>query len=393
MIQRDSEKRVLAALERQAAVAVIGPRQVGKTTLALKIARTRTSVYLDLESPRDLAKLQAPELFLDQHADKLVVLDEIHRAPALFPILRGAIDRARRKGRRTGLFLILGSASIGLMRQSGETLAGRIAYVDLTPITAAEVAATRAEQDRLWLRGGFPDSYLAASDSESLALREDFIRTYLERDVPQFGPRVPAATLRRLWTMLAHNQGQLLNASRLAAALEVSSPTVTRYIDLLVDLLLVRRLQPLHANVGKRLVRSPKVYVRDSGLVHALLGIETLDDLSGHPVAGASWEGFVIETLVAAVPAAGVSFYRTAAGAEVDLVLDRDARQGRWLVEVKRGLSPAVSRGLSQAVADLRPRRTFVVYSGDESYAIADNIEAIGLHRMAKMLGEEGRRR
>lgn len=393
MIQRDSEKRVLAALERQAAVAVIGPRQVGKTTLALKIARTRTSVYLDLESPRDLAKLQAPELFLDQHADKLVVLDEIHRAPALFPILRGAIDRARRKGRRTGLFLILGSASIDLMRQSGETLAGRIAYVDLTPITAAEVAATRAEQDRLWLRGGFPDSYLAASDSESLALREDFIRTYLERDVPQFGPRVPAATLRRLWTMLAHNQGQLLNASRLAAALEVSSPTVTRYIDLLVDLLLVRRLQPLHANVGKRLVRSPKVYVRDSGLVHALLGIETLDDLSGHPVAGASWEGFVIETLVAAVPAAGVSFYRTAAGAEVDLVLDRDARQGRWLVEVKRGLSPAVSRGLSQAVADLHPRRTFVVYSGDESYAIADNIEAIGLHRMAKMLGEEGRRR
>lgn len=393
MIQRDSEKRVLAALERQAAVAVIGPRQVGKTTLALKIARTRTSVYLDLESPRDLAKLQAPELFLDQHADKLVVLDEIHRAPALFPILRGAIDRARRKGRRTGLFLILGSASIGLMRQSGETLAGRIAYVDLTPITAAEVAATRAEQDRLWLRGGFPDSYLAASDSESLALREDFIRTYLERDVPQFGPRVPAATLRRLWTMLAHNQGQLLNASRLAAALGVSSPTVTRYIDLLVDLLLVRRLQPLHANVGKRLVRSPKVYVRDSGLVHALLGIETLDDLSGHPVAGASWEGFVIETLVAAVPAAGVSFYRTAAGAEVDLVLDRDARQGRWLVEVKRGLSPAVSRGLSQAVADLRPRRTFVVYSGDESYAIADNIEAIGLHRMAKMLGEEWRQR
>ncbi|MCC6697445.1 MAG: ATP-binding protein [Candidatus Hydrogenedentes bacterium] len=388
MLTRDTEGRVLEALDRQAAAAIIGPRQVGKTTLALKIARSRESVYLDLEAPRDLARLQAPELFLEQHSDKLVILDEIHRAPSLFQVLRGAIDRSRRKGRRTGLFLILGSASIELLRQSGETLAGRIAYVEMTPITAGEVPAERAVQDRLWLRGGFPDSYLAASDAESLALREDFIRTYLERDVPQFGPRIPAATLRRLWTMLAHNQGQLLNASRLAAGLEVSAPTVTRYIDLLVDLLLVRRLEPLHANVGKRLVKSPKVYVRDAGLVHALLRIETLDDLSGHPVAGASWEGFAIETLIAAAPGAGFSFYRTAAGAEVDLVLDLDARRGRWLVEIKRGLAPAASRGLLHAVQDLRPRRTVVVYSGDEAYPIAADIEACGLRRLAKLLGD-----
>lgn len=388
MLPREAEGQVLEALDRQAAVAVIGPRQVGKTTLGLKIAGSRPSIYLDLEAPRDLARLQAPELFLEQHSGRLVILDEIHRAPSLFQVLRGAIDRSRRKGRRTGLFLILGSASIDLLRQSGETLAGRIAYVEMTPITAGEVPAERAVQDRLWLRGGFPDSYLASSDAESLALREDFIRTCLERDVPQFGPRIPAATLRRLWTMLAHNQGQLLNASRLAAGLEVSAPTVTRYIDLLVDLLLVRRLEPLHANVGKRLVKSPKVYVRDAGLVHALLRIETLDDLAGHPVAGASWEGFAIETLVAAAPGAGVSFYRTAAGAEVDLVLDLDARRGRWLVEIKRGLAPAASRGLLHAVQDLRPRRTVVVYSGDEAYPIADDIEACGLQRLVKLLGD-----
>lgn len=388
MLPREAEGQVLEALDRQPAVAIIGPRQVGKTTLALKIAGSRPSIYLDLEAPRDLARLQAPELFLEQHSGKLVILDEIHRAPSLFQVLRGAIDRSRRKGRRTGLFLILGSASIDLLRQSGETLAGRIAYVEMTPITAGEVPAERAVQDRLWLRGGFPDSYLASSDAESLALREDFIRTCLERDVPQFGPRIPAATLRRLWTMLAHDQGQLLNASRLAAGLEVSAPTVTRYIDLLVDLLLVRRLEPLHANVGKRLVKSPKVYVRDAGLVHALLRIETLDDLSGHPVAGASWEGFAIETLVAAAPGAGVRFYRTAAGAEVDLVLDLDARRGRWLVEIKRGLAPAASRGLLHAVQDLRPRRTVVVYSGDEAYPIAADIEACGLRRLAKLLGD-----
>ena len=265
MIERAVERQVVAALERQAAVAIIGPRQVGKTTLALKIARSRPSVYLDLEAPQDLAKLQAPELLFERHAEKLIILDEIHRTPDLFQVLRGVIDQARRSGRRTGLFLILGSASVALLRQSGESLAGRIAYVEMGPVTAPEVAPDRPEQDRLWLRGGFPDSLLAASDADSFVFRQDLVRTYLERDVPQLGPRVPAETLRRLWTMLAHNQGQLLNASRLAASFGASSTTVARYIDLLVDLLLLRRLEPLHANVGKRLVRSPKIYVRGLG--------------------------------------------------------------------------------------------------------------------------------
>ena len=218
------------------------------------------------------------------------------------------------------------------------------------PVTAPEVAPDRQEQDRLWLRGGFPDSLLAASDADSFVFRQDLVRTYLERDVPQLGPRVPAETLRRLWTMLAHNQGQLLNASRLAASFGASSTTVARYIDLLVDLLLLRRLEPLHANVGKRLVRSPKIYVRDSGIVHALLRLETLDDLLGHPVVGSSWEGYAIEALLAAAPGAGVSFYRTAAGAEVDLVLELGGSRGSWAVEIKRGLDPGVSQRTQECV-------------------------------------------
>ncbi|MBU6408566.1 MAG: ATP-binding protein, partial [Alphaproteobacteria bacterium] len=318
MIPRLAKQDIEEALARQAAVAIIGPRQVGKTTLALEIADSTSSVYLDLESPADRAKLQEPELFFAQQSGELVILDEIHRAPGIFQPMRGVIDRARRAGRRTGLFLILGSASIDLLRQSGESLAGRIAYVNLTPITALEIEASVQARDRLWLRGGFPESLLASSDRQSMAVRNDFIRTYLERDVPEFGPRIPAETLLRLWTMLAHNQGQMLNASRLAAALEISSPTVSRYIDLLADLLLVRRLSPLVANVGKRLVKSPKVYVRDSGLVHALLRLQTLDSVIGHPVAGASWEGFVLESLLAAAPPdVQPSFYRTSAGAEL----------------------------------------------------------------------------
>ena len=282
MIPRNARSQVEAALARQAAVALIGPRQVGKTTLALDIGADRPSLYLDLEALADREKLSDPVLFLSQHADKLVILDEIHRMPSLFEALRGIIDSGRRAGRRVGRFLVLGSAAIDLLRQTSETLAGRIEYVDLTPLGAAEIDAGETLL-RLWLRGGFPDSFLSATDADSFALRRSFIRTYLERDVPMFGPRIPAETLERLWTMLAHNQGTLLNASRLASGLAVSAPTVTSYIGLLVDLLLVRRLPPFHANVGKRLIKSPKTYVRDSGLVHALLGIETFDELLGAP--------------------------------------------------------------------------------------------------------------
>ena len=379
-------------MKRQAAVALIGPRQVGKTTLAHAIAEQTGALYLDLEAGADQAKLADPALFLAEYEDRLVVLDEIHRAPELFQELRGLIDRGRRLGKGTGRFLILGSASVDLLRQSGESLAGRIEYVALNPLDVLDVTAAAAPMAALWVRGGFPDSLLAASDTDSLAFRRDFILTYLQRDVSEFTQRrIPAETLERLWTMLAHGQGALLNASRLAASLGVSSPTVTGYIDLLVDLLLVRRLRPFHVNIRKRLVKSPKVYVRDSGLVHALLGIEDHNALAGHPVAGASWEGFVIENLLAAVPpATAASFYRTQAGAEVDLVLERPGGRRPWAIEIKLGLTPRPSRGFHHAREDIGPERSFIVYSGDERYPLSEDVEAIGLREMAAVLQEPG---
>lgn len=385
MLDRQIASAVEEALSRQAAVALIGPRQVGKTTLALALGERRDALYLDLEDRDDRNRLSNPAMFFEAAEDRLVILDEIHRMPEIFETLRGVIDKGRRKGKGRGRFLILGSAAIDLLRQS-ETLAGRIAYIEMTTLTAAEVEDSRAARDRLWLRGGFPDSFLARNDAESLALRKDFIRTYLERDVPMFGPRIPAAMMERLWTMLAHCQGTLLNASQLGRGLEVSTQSVTRYIDLLSDLLLVRRLPPLHANVGKRLVKSPKVYVRDSGLVHALLGLETLTQLSGHPVVGQSWEGFVIETLLAATPwRANASFYRTSAGAEVDLVIDhKDGR--RWAIEIKRGLSAKLERGFYQAHEDLQPERAFAVHAGDDRYPLSEGIEAISIRELAKEL-------
>jgi len=386
MIPRRALDPVKRALARQAAVALIGPRQVGKTTLALMIGDATPSLYLDLEAREDREKLNSAALFLNAYADRLVILDEIHRAPEIFQTLRGLIDEGRRARRRTGRFLILGSAAIDLLRQSGETLAGRIAYVDMGPFDVLEVVHGRHDQDRLWVRGGFPDSYLAEDDAESLARRKDFIRTYLERDVPQFGPRIPAETLDRLWTMLAHNQGALLNASRLAASLSVSAPTVTRYIDLLVDLLLVRRLQPFHGNLGKRLVKSPKVFIRDSGLLHALLGIADYNGLSGHPVVGSSWEGFVIENLLAAAPDnSRASFYRTAAGAEIDLVLEIPT-QGIWAIEIKRGLTARPERGFHLACEDVRPARQFIVTGGQDRYPIFPGLEAVSLHALASEL-------
>ncbi len=375
------------ALDRQSAVALIGPRQVGKTTLAREIGLKRDAVYLDLESTSDRAKLAEPELFLREQKNRLVILDEIHRVPELLQTLRGVIDEKRRRGWRTGQFLMLGSAAIDLLRQSGESLAGRIEYVHLNPLDVLEAAPDADSLTRLWVRGGFPDSFLATSDINSLAFRNNFIRTYLERDVPRFGPRIPAETLERLWTMLAHNQGTLLNASKLAAGLSVSAPTVTSYIDLLVDLLLIRRLSPFHINAGKRLVKSPKTYVRDSGLVHALLGLADYNELAGHPVVGPSWEGFAIENLVTAAPERTMaSFYRTAAGAEIDLLLDLPGRNGLWAIEIKRAAGARVDHGFHNARADLKPKRSFVVYAGEERYTIHEGIEAIGLRELAATL-------
>ena len=392
MIRRRSNQNVLNALGRQAAVVLLGARQVGKTTLALDIAENADAVYLDLESRADREKLAEPALYLDEYEDRLVILDEIHRVPELFQELRGLIDRGRRRGKRTGRFLILGSASLDLLRQSGESLAGRIEYVELDPLDVSEAAPDARAMTSLWVRGGFPDSFLAANDPDSMTFRRNFVRSYLERDVAQFGRRIPAETLERFWTMLAHGQGTLLNASKLAAGLSVSAPTVSSYIDLLVDLLLVRRLRPFHANVKKRLVKSPKIYVRDSGIVHALLGVEDHDALAGHPVVGASWEGFVIENLLAvAPPRTMASFYRTLAGAEIDLLLELPGKRGPWAIEIKRGLSAGPGRGFHHAREDVKPERAFIVYSGEERYPIAKDVEAIGLREMASLIerGEE----
>lgn len=377
MIPRRIESQVVALLSRTPAVVLTGPRQAGKTTLALQLAKGREAVYLDLESETDRAKLAEPELYLSDHADELVVLDEIHRAPGLFEALRGTIDRGRREGRGNGRFLLLDSAGIELLAQSGETLAGRVSFVELSPFDVTEVGA--AELDRLWVRGGFPPSFLAEDEEASLRWRGDFMRTYLERDVPQLGPRIPAETLRRLWTMLAHEQGGLLNAARLARGLGVRGATVGHYLDLMVDLLLVRRLPPRLGNTGKRLVRSPKVYVRDSGLVHALLGLPDKEAVLGHPVAGSSWEGMAVESVLAAAGerAAG-SFHRTGGGAEVDLVL-RWADGREWAVEVKRSLAPKLERGLRSALEDIEPERSFVVYPGTERYRLGPDTWAIGL--------------
>ena len=392
MIYRRSYQNVLNALDRQAAVVLLGARQVGKTTLAHEVAEGSEAIYLDLESHADRVKLADPALYLGEYEDRLVILDEIHRVPELFQELRGLIDRGRRRGRRTGRFLILGSASLDLLRQSGESLAGRIEYVDLNPLDVFEAAPDARAVTNLWVRGGFPDSFLAEDDAESITFRQNFIRSYLERDVAQFGRRIPAETLERLWTMLAHNQGGPLNASKPAAGLALSAPTVSGYIDLLVDLLLVRRLRPFHANVKKRMVKSPKIYVRDSGIVHALLGIENHDALAGHPVVGPSWEGFVIENLLAvAPPRTMASFYRTQAGAEIDLLLEIPGKRGPWAIEIKRGLSARLGKGFHHAREDVRPERAFLVHPGEERYPVTKDVEAVGLREMMTLVerGEE----
>lgn len=388
MIKRRSAAAIAELLEHSPAVVLTGPRQAGKTTLALGVAEGRESTYLDLESEADRARLAEPELYFADHADELVILDEIHRAPGLFEALRGTIDRGRREGKGAGRFLLLGSAAINLLAQSGETLAGRVSFVELTPFDLTEVGGEKLDQ--LWVRGGFPESFLAKNEETSLRWRRDFIRTYLERDIPQLGPRIPAETLRRLWTMLAHNQSGLLNAAQLARGLGVSGATVGHYLDLMVDLLLVRRLAPRLGNAGKRLVRSPKVYVRDSGLVHALLGLTDKETVLGHPVAGGSWEGMVIENLIAlAGERAEPSFYRTSGGAEVDLILRwPDGRE--WAVEVKRSLAPKLERGLHSALADIEPERSFVVYPGSERYRLGPETWAIGLADLCREVGGRG---
>ena len=381
MFSRYKQAELQQALRRAPAVVVLGPRQVGKTTLAWQVAQP-DGLYLDLESPEDRSKLDNAEQYLRSRQDRLVVLDEVQRLPTLFEPLRGLIDQARRAASvsgtsATGLYLLLGSASLDLIQSSSETLAGRIAFVELAGLHRLEVPP--ALWDGLWVRGGFPQSLMAATDADSVLWRRDFTRTYLERDVAQFAPRIGAELLRRFWTMLAHLQASTLNMAQLARNLGIDTRTANAYLDLLTDLLLVRKLSPWHSNGGKRLVKSPKVYIRDSGLLHSLLGIADMDGLLAHPVVGASWEGHVIESLLGVAPAGVVpSFNRSGAGAEIDLLLTWPNGE-HWAIEIKRSTAPKVERGFHSACEDIQPSRKWLVYPGAEAYPMRDSIEAMPL--------------
>ncbi|MCD6187492.1 MAG: ATP-binding protein [Desulfuromusa sp.] len=370
-LHRNLEAELKDSLLDFPAVAVLGPRQCGKSTLAKKIiADLPDSIYLDLESPADLAKLQAPELFFSQHSDKLICLDEVQHLPEIFADLRAVIDARQRNTQ----FLFLGSASRDLISQSSETLAGRIAYLELTPLLYSEIdqSAHSLELNDIWLRGGFPDSLLARNEKASKRWRENFIRTFLERDIPQLGFRIPAPTLKRVWQMCAHNQGQLLNSSQLGSSLGVSHTTFRSYIDLLAETYMLRILPPYMANLKKRLVKSPKVYLRDTGILHSLLAIDTFDELMGHPVLGASWETMAMETIISAFPDWNPYFYRTASGTEIDLILVRGRR--KLAFEFKVSAAPKVSKGFWNGLRDLEIERAWIVAPVREPYPIHEKV-------------------
>ena len=386
MISRWITTEIKRKIGQVPAVALLGARQVGKTTLAKTIAKGMDSIYLDLEAPEDLFKLSDPAVFLNAHNDKLVILDEIQRVPDLFPVLRGLIDKNRDQGRKSGQFLFLGSASMDLMRQSSESLAGRISYLYMSGLNIIETGSESKTIHKLWVRGGFPESYLAADDFTAMDWLEDLIRTYLERDLPQLGFRVPATRMRRLWTMLAHLQGEPVNYSKLGANLEIDSKTVSHYIDILSDLLLVRRLEPWHANVKKRLIKTPRYYVRDSGILHRLLGINHYDALLSNPILGKSWEGFVMENIHSVLPLrAETYFYRTAAGAEIDMVIRMPSSE-IWAVEIKYGSAPKLGRHYSAICDDVGATRKYVVYSGSDEFPVSSDVTVISLPRFMKKL-------
>ncbi len=389
MIVRNLQSDLLGRLRNASSVALLGPRQVGKTTLAFAISDSIPSVYLDLEDSVDLQKVQNIAAFHRENRDKLMILDEVQRMPEVFRDIRGLIDAERRRGNKTGHFLFLGSASIDLLRQSSESLAGRISYLELFPVCVDEIMSSPTELNelnRLWLRGGFPESLLSTDDRSSLRWRRDFIKTYLERDVAMFGARIPSITLERLWTMLAHSQGTNINLFKLGTSLEISNVSVSRYIDLLADLLLVRKLQPYTANIKKRLVRSPRVYVRDSGITHALLNIGELNDLLGHPIVGKSWEGFVLENVMSVLPFGAEAFYyRTVGGAEINILLSFGGKE-KWAIEVKRSRSAGLARGFHQACDDIRPARKIVVHAEDDSFPGNDGIEIKSLYDLMSEL-------
>jgi predicted AAA+ superfamily ATPase len=381
MFNRIAQNTLASHLTWSPAIAILGPRQIGKTTLARTLLQTRPdAIYLDLESLQDRARLGEGPLFLQAHADRLVILDEVQNAPELFAVLRGEIDRDRRPGR----FVLLGSASFELLRQS-QSLAGRMSLIDMFPLLVNEVGADLGTVQDLWLRGGFPPSFTASDAQASWAWREAFMRHLLHTDLPALGLRVDAESLRRFWRMLAHVHGQLFNASAIANSLDISAPTVTRWLDHMVGALLVRKLEPYYANLGKRLIKAPKVYVRDSGLLHSLLGLNSASDLQGHPMTGASWEGFVIDQIAAHLPAgASLSFYRTAAGAELDGVVE--IGQKKIGFEIKFSVAPKVSKGFWQSLQDVRPDHTFIVAPVQQGWPFAEGVQVIGVGDIAQVL-------
>lgn len=377
------QRTILPVIENRRAnnpcVALLGARQVGKSTLAKIICdRIPQSLYLDLEREKDLNMLSNLEEFFDANKDRMICLDEIQRAPNIFAFIRGYLDRNQRNSQ----LLILGSASRDLIKQSSETLAGRISYLEITPLTLTEVNS--AGLRRHWLRGGFPRSFLASNEQASLDWRLDYIRTFLERDIPQLGFNIPANTLSRFWRMLAHEHGQTLNASKLGGALGISSHTIRSYIDLLEQTFLIRALLPFEGNVKKRLVKSPKVYIRDSGLLHALLDLESYNDLLSHPIYGVSYEGYVIENILTGLHRWRGYFYRTSNGAEVDLILQK--AQTTIAIEIKASATPTLSKGFFNCIEDLKPDKTFVVAQTDKPYPLSKEIQVVNLERLLEEL-------
>ncbi len=366
-VHRIIEDDLNQALARSPAVAILGPRQCGKSTTAKKLLKERVSVYLDLQDRVDRNKLAEPELFFDRYRNRLICLDEIQLLPEFFQTLRSEIDRDRRPGR----FLILGSASRDLIKQSTESLAGRIAYIDLTPFLMREVIEVSSWSD-LWFRGGFPESLLADNDLNSFAWRIDFIRTFMERDIPNLGFNIPVPVIERLWRLLAHYHGQTVNYHKWASAADITIPSLKKYLAILEQTHMIRLLPPATSNLKKRLVKSPKVYLRDSGILHALLDIEAYDFLLANPVAGASWEGFVLENIMTNHHRWRPSFLRTSNGAEVDLMLERGGRC--HLFECKLSKAPKPSRGFHQLVDDLKPNSAQIIAPVDEPFEIKDGI-------------------
>ncbi len=379
MITRYEEQEIRESLSDFPAVGILGPRQVGKTTLAKQISKHfPDSIYLDFENPDHLARVEDPTITLRPLQNQLVILDEIQRRPELFPVLRALIDENRIPGR----FLILGSASPDLLKQSSESLAGRIRYHELQPLNLFE-SKEKVPPDTLWLRGGFPSAALAPSDAKSMVWLETFIRTFLERDLNDLDFSLPGIQLRRFWTMLAHCQGQQFNASRLGLSLGVTDKTVRNWLDVLTGTFMVHQLLPWIPNIGKQIVKAPKTYIADSGLVHRLLGISTMDQLLSHPICGHSWEGFVIQQIISMMPFMTELYtYRTKGGAEIDLLLKLPGRHQLTAVEIKRSFAPRVQRGFWNAMEDTECDRAFVVYPGEDSWPIAENVNTLPLTQL-----------